>query len=241
MKLFALFVASVAVTQAVSLQDALENEYVGAGLAHHQSGHYPSYWYDCVMIKRAGSNACLYANEDNSVTETDCPTKDDPSATFHVTDDTNSKTKHHNPKIFFVSNLTPVPDAKDRDAEHTYIEKVLTYDHRDNTVKIDVKGDIHDIDEVTGILMRQTWQPANLQGTHSKTLGILDGRLLHASLPKKHEYQQHVDYAHNKRSGLIDVTKPHYREAHHISESHQVLWQVCKCPSRGGCTEVHHS
>jgi len=240
MKLILLFVAFLAVAQAVSLQDALEKKYVGAGEAHKQNGNYPSFWYDCLMIKRAGSNACLWATEDDAVIEQDCPKTDDPLATFHATDDTNSKTHHKNPKVFFVSNTTPLPPPELRDAEHTALQKVLTYDHRDNTVKIDAKGDIHDIDEVTGILMRQTWQPANLQGTHSKTLGILDGRLLHAKLETKYAHNQHVDFHHNKRSTHIEVTKPAYRENHHISEANQVLWQVCKCPSRGGCTELHN-
>lgn len=242
MKQAALFVAVVAVaTQAVSLTDAMEKKYVGVGASHEQNGKYPSFWYDCLVIKRSGSDACLYVNDDGSLEERDCPKKDDPKHTFHATDDTNSKTKHHNPKVFFVSNTTPLPPPELRDAEHTALQSVLTYDHRDNTVKMDAKGDIHDINEVTGILMRQTWQPANFQGTHAKTIGILDGRLLHATLPTKYAHNQHVDFSHNKRSMAIDTTMPHYREAHHISESHQVLWQICKCPSRGGCTEAHDS
>lgn len=244
MKVACLILACLAVAaSAVSLTETMESsKYAGFGVAHKQNGNYPSFWYDCLMIKRAGSNACLYANDDGSVVEKDCPTTDDPKHTFHATDDTNSKTHHRNPKVFFVSNTTPEPKAADRDAEHTALQNVLTYDHRDNSVKIDAKGDIHDINEVTGILMRQTWQPANLQGTHSKTLGILDGRLLHATLDKKYteDARAHVDYHHNKRSSIIDVTRPNYRNAHHISESHQVLWQICKCPSRGGCTELHH-
>lgn len=241
MKCVALFASFAAVAQAVSLQDTLESKkYVGAGQAHKQDGNYPSFWYDCIMIKRAGSEACLYAEDDGSVVEKDCPKEDDPKHTFHVNDDTNSKTHHANPKIFFVSNTTPDPPPELRDAEHTALQRVLTYDHRDGMVKMDAKGDIHDINEVTGILMRQTWQPANLQGTFSKTLGILDGRLLHAKLATKYAHNVHVDYAHNKRSDFMEATKPHYAANHHISEANQVLWNICKCPSRGGCTEVHN-
>jgi hypothetical protein len=235
-------VAFCALASAVSLQDALENKYVGAGEANNVNGHYDPFWYDCLMIKREGSASCLFTGDDGSVFEKACPNKDIPEATFRAEDDTTTKTAHHPHKVFFVSNRTPQATAEQRDAEHTHELQVLTYDHQENIIKLDKKGDIHDIDEVTGILMRQQWHPANVQGTTGgKTIGILDGRLMQAKLPKVHEHHTFTDYSHNMRAEIVGVTKPTYRKNHHISVSHQVLWKICMCPSRGGCTAVQGS
>lgn len=237
MNKFILLVAFCAAAHAVSLTDVMQEQYVGAGKANNVNGHYPPFWYDCLMIKRAGSNSCLTTLEDGTVYEKDCPKKDTVEATFRITDDTNLKTQHHLHKAFFISNRTPEPKATERDAEHTYELQVLTYDHAENIIKLEKKGDVHDIDEVTGILMRQTWHPANIQGEGTgKTIGILDGRLMQSKLPHKLKHHTFTDYSHNMRAEVIGVTKPLYKKNHHISVSHQVIWNICRCPSRGGCT-----
>lgn len=233
-----LLVAFLAVANAVSLQDYMEAQYVGAGTAFHVNGNYPPFWYDCLVIKRQGSGSCLFTDDDGAVFEDDCPIKDIPEATFRVQDDTNLKTEHHLNKLFFISNRTPQPKPTERDAEHTAEREflVLTYNHEKNIVTLEKKGNIHDIDEVTGILMRQSWHPANIQGTAAgKTIGILDGRLMQAKLPRALEHHTFTDYSHNMRAEVIGVTKPMYKQNHHISVSHQVIWNICKCPSVGGC------
>jgi hypothetical protein len=237
-----LLFAFLAAANAVSLTDMMEAEYVGAGHPNEVNGHYPPFWYDCLMIKRAGSDSCLSTGDDGSVFETACPRKDDPVTTWRATDDTNLKTQHHLHKVFFISNRTPRAEAHQRDAEHTHELQVLTYDHQDGLLKLERKGDVHDIDEVTGILMRQTWHPANIQGTaRGKTIGILDGRLMQAQLKGALKHHTFTDYSHNMRANTIGVTKPLYKKNHHISVSHQVIWNICMCPSRGGCANVDGS
>lgn len=241
-KAILLIVAFCALANAVSLQDALENKaatkYVGAGTANNVNGKFPPFWYDCLMIKREGSASCIFTGDDGSVFEKACPKKDIAEATFRAEDDTNAKTAHAPPKVFFVSNRTPQAKGDQIDMEHTHELLVLTYNHQTDLITLEKKGDIHDIDEVTGILMRQTWKPTTVQGTTGQTIGILDGRLMQSKLPKLHGHHTFTDYSHNMRAETIGVTKPLYRKNHHISVSHQVLWRVCMCPSRGGCTAV---
>lgn len=222
---------------AASLTSTME-KYAGAGIAHKQDGNQPSFWYDCLVIKRSGTSACLTLEEDGRVVEKDCPAVDEEAATWRAIDDSNYKTHGKKPRVRFLSNTTPEPDPKERTAESPKGIVALTYNHRENRIVGEDMGDVKNIDEVTGILMRQSWQVTNIGGGKGKTISVLDARLLQAQLPKKHAHDTHVDHSHDKRSDLISVTIPHYMKNHHVSESHQNVWNICKCPSRGGCTET---
>lgn len=236
MKFLALALTAVAAANATSLKDVIE--YAGSGMAHKQNGNQPSFWYDCIQIKRSGTSACLFAEDDGRVVEKDCPGNDDAQGTWRVHDDLNYKTHGKKPRLHFVSNTTPEPSPKERAALHgdRMPMRVLTYNHHEDRMTVEDKGNTQDINEVTGILMRQSFQVTNIGGGRGKTIGVLDARLMQTQLPKKHAHDTHSDHSNDKRSDLISVTKPHYMSNHHISESHQVVWNICMCPSRGGCT-----